>query len=41
VGVDGVADATLRLQEVMSKAVVVFLAEPERLRSADPSGVWG
>ena len=35
-GVDGMADAPLRLQEVMSKAAVVFLAEPEELRTADP-----
>ncbi len=39
-GVDGMAHAPVWLQEVMSKDVVVFLLELERLRTADPRSMW-
>ena len=40
VGVDGMAHAPVWLQEVISKAVVVFLLVLEKLRSADPRRMW-
>jgi hypothetical protein len=40
VGVDGMAHAPVWLQEVMSKAVVVFLLVLEKLRTADPRSIF-
>jgi hypothetical protein len=40
VGVDGMAHAPVWIQEVMSKAVVVFLLVLEKLRIANPRSMF-
>jgi hypothetical protein len=38
--VNGMAHAQVWIQEVMSKAVVVYLLVLEKLHTADPRSVW-